>query len=83
MFMCRRSVRPLSAGIWGGYHDLYKCTNVLILADVFETFRKTSIQENGLYPAYRHTSPGLSQETRVELKLLTDHDQYLFIKKGM
>ena len=42
----------------------------------------------GLDPAHYYTSPGLSwdallKKTGVELELLTDYDQQLFIEKGM
>ena len=72
----------------GDYHDLYNRTDVLLLADVFEAFRKTSMSQYGLDPAHYYTSPGLSwdallKKTRVELELLTDYDQHLFIEKGM
>ena len=72
----------------GDYHDLYLRTDVLLLADVFETFRKTCLQQYGLDPAHYYTSPGLSwdallKKTGVELELLTDYDQHLFIEKGM
>ena len=72
----------------GDYHDLYCRTDVLLLADVFETFRKKSMQQYGLDPAHYYTSPGLSwdallKKTRVELELLTDYDQHLFIEKGL
>ncbi|KAK3740268.1 hypothetical protein RRG08_031987 [Elysia crispata] len=72
----------------GNYTDLYCRTDVLLLADVFETFRKTSQKQYGLDPAHYYTSPGLSwdallKKTKVELELVTDYDQHLFIEKGM
>ena len=41
----------------GDYHDLYLRTDVLLLADVFETFRKTSLQQYGLDPSNYYSSP--------------------------
>ena len=67
----------------GDYIYLYCRTDVLLLADVFETFRKTCLD-----PAHYYTSPGLSWDallktTGVELELLTGYDQHLFIEKGV
>ena len=72
----------------GDYTDLYCRTDVLLLADVFESFRKTCLRQYGLDPPHYYTSLGLSwdallKNTRVELELLTDYDQHLFIEKGM
>ena len=73
----------------GDYSDLYCCTDVLLLADVFEAFQKTCHKLYGLDLAhYYYASPGLSwdallKKTGVELKVLTDYDQHLFIEKGM
>ena len=72
----------------GDYTDLYCRTDVLLLADVFESFRKTCQKRYGLDPAHYYTSPGLSwdallKKTGVSLELLTDYDQHLFIEKGM
>ena len=72
----------------GDYCDLYCRTDVLLLADVFETFRRTCQKQYGLDPAHYYTSPGLSwdallKKTGVELELLTDYDQHLFIEGGL
>jgi len=72
----------------GDYSDLYCRTDVLLLADVFEAFRHTCLKQYGLDPAHYYTSPGLSwdallKKTGVELDLLMDYDQHLFIEKGM
>ena len=72
----------------GNYSDLYCRTDVLLLADVFETFRRTCQKQYGLDPAHYYTSPGLSwdallKKTGVELELLTDYDQHLFIERGL
>ena len=71
----------------GDYHDLYLRTDVLLLADVFETFRKTCQRQYGLDPANYYTSPGLYwdallKKTGVELELLTNYDQHPFVEKG-
>ena len=72
----------------GDYHDLYLKTDVLLLADVFENFRKTAMATYGLDPAHYLTLPGYSWDallklTNVELELLTDSNMYLFIEKGL
>jgi hypothetical protein len=72
----------------GDYHDLYLKTDVLLLADVFENFRKTCQVQHGLDPAHYYTSPGLSwdallKKTGMELELLADYDMFLFIEKGL
>ena len=72
----------------GDYSDLYCDTDALFLADVFETIRKMCFRQYGLDPAHHYTSLGLSwdallKKTGVELELLTDYDQHLFIERGM
>ena len=72
----------------GAYSDLYCRTDVLLLADVYETFRKTCLRQYGLDPAHYYTAPGLSwnallKKTGVGLELLKDYDQHLFVEKGM
>ena len=71
----------------GEYHDLYLKSDVLLLADVFENFRRTCLLYYGLDPCHYFSSPGLSWDTMlkmtdVRLKLMTDVDMFQFIKKG-
>ena len=72
----------------GDYHDLYLKSDVLLLADVFEHFRKTCTQYYKLDPCHYFTSPGLSWDamlkmTDIKLELMTDIDVFQFIEKGM
>ena len=58
----------------GDYHDLYLRTDVFLLADVFENFRRTAISTYKLDPAHYYTLPGYSWDallkfTRVSLGL--------------
>ena len=70
------------------YHDVYLKSDVLLLADVFENFRKVSIQNYDLDPCWYYTAPGLSYDamlktTGVTLELLTDIDMAQMIEKGI
>ena len=70
------------------YHDLYLKTDVLLVADLFETFINTCLGCYGLDPCHYFSSPGLSWDamlkmTGIKLYLISDIDIHLFIEKGM
>ena len=72
----------------GEYHDLYLQSDILLLTDVFENFRKACQQYYELDPAHYFTTPGLSWDamlkmTKTKLELMSDVDMFLFIEKGM
>ena len=72
----------------GEYHDLYLQTDILLLTDVFENFRKTCLTYYKLDPLHYITSPGLAWDamlkmTGINLELITDIDMQLFIEKGL
>ena len=72
----------------GDYHNLYLGSDVLLLADVFENFRKTCLEYYKLDPCHYFTSPGLSWDamlkmTNIKLELMTDVDMFQFIEKGL
>ena len=70
------------------YHDLYLKSDVLLLSDVFENFRKTCLKHYNLDPAHYYTSPGLAwdaclKETGHELQLLHDYDMLMMFERGI
>ena len=72
----------------GDYHDIYLRTDVLLLADVFENFRKAAMATYGLDPAWYYTLPGYSWDcllkcTNIRLEQITEANMYLFIEKGL
>ena len=65
----------------GEYHDLYLVSDVLLLTDVFENFRKACMQYYKLDPCHYFTSPGLSWDamlkmTNIKLEVMTDIDMF-------
>ena len=72
----------------GEYHDLYSKTDVILLANVFEAFRKVCLKNYGLDPAHFYTAPGLAwkaclKKTRIRLELLLDPDMLLMFERGI
>ena len=72
----------------GDYHDLYLEADVILLANVFESFRKVCLDNYGLDPAHFYTAPGLAwkaclKKTGVNLELLQDPDMLLMFERGI
>ena len=51
----------------GDYHDLYLQTDVLLLADVFESFRTTSLENYKLDPCHYYTASGMAWDAALRL----------------
>ena len=70
------------------YHDIYLKSDVLLLADVFENFRKKCLKVYELDPCHYYTAPGLAWDaclklTKQELALLTDYYMLMMFEKGI
>ena len=68
------------------YHAHYFKKDVLLLADVFETFIDMCLKYYGLDTCHYFSSPGLSWDTMlkmtdIELEKISDIDKHLFIEK--
>ena len=69
----------------GEYNNLYLCTDVILLANGFESFRKVCLDNYGLDSAHFYTAPGLAwkaclKKTRIRLELLLDPDMLLMFE---
>ena len=61
---------------------------MILLANVFENFRKVCKENYKLDPAWHYTSPGLAWDamlkmTKSELELLSDPQMYLMVENGI
>ena len=70
------------------YHDLYLKTDVILLANVFKSFRKVCLDNYGLDLAHFYTATGLAwkaclKKTGVNLELLKDPDMLLMFECGI
>jgi len=70
------------------YHDFYLKTDVLLLADVFEQFRKTGMENFHLDPALHLTLPSYSWDaclmmTDVKLELICEPEKYLMFESNI
>ena len=67
---------------------MYLERDILLLADVFESFRKMCLEIYELDPVKFLSAPRLDwqaalKNTRVKLELLTDIDMLLMVEKGI
>ena len=72
----------------GEYHDLCLTSDVLILADVFENFRVTCLENCRLDPCHYVSTPKLAWDsmlkmTGINLELTTDVEMHQFIERGI
>jgi len=70
------------------YHNHYLLTDVLLLCDVFQSFRQSVMDHHRLDCLHFFTLPSLSwamalKHTDVKLELITDPDMYLLIENNM
>ena len=70
------------------YHDFYLKSDVLLLAGVFENFRRMYLEMYELDPATFVSAPSLAcqatlKETQVKLDLITDIGMLLMIEKSI
>jgi hypothetical protein len=83
----RETCRLFNITTLGQLHDLYLRIDVLILACVFEDYRRLGLDIFKLDPCYYVSSPSYSFDamlwvTKVELELLTDKEMYNFFEAG-
>ena len=69
------------------YHESYLQYHALFLADVFQSFRNTSLKNYGLSPSHYLSAPAFSCDAminmiKVQLELIPDADMYLVFEKG-
>ena len=82
--------------VWNNFHCrnlldyllLYLKIDVLLLSDVFQSFRTLCKRVHQLDPCQYYTAPGLSWDamlrtTKIQLELLTDESMYKFISNGI
>ena len=70
----------------GEYHDLYLRTNVILLTNVFESFRQVCLENYRLDPSHFYTAPGLAwkaclKKTGIRLELLLEPDMLLMFER--
>ena len=70
------------------YHDLHLKSDVILLSDVFETFRDLCMTNYELDPAWCYTAPGLAWDaalkiTKVEMALLIDIEMLDMVEEGI
>lgn len=80
--------RTFSLSNLGEYTDLYLKSDVLLLTDIFESFRRTCKKNYKLDPAFYVTAPSLSWDamllkTGVKLELIKDLEIIRMIQRGI
>ena len=73
---------------FGDYHNFYLKTDIILLSNIFEEFRRVYMENYGLDPAHFFTSPRLAwqaclKKTGIKLDLITDPDMLLMFERGI
>ena len=79
----KRIWKKLPSKNMGEYHDLYLKSDILLLTDVFENFRKTCLKFYKLDACHYFTWDTMLKMTKIKLDLISDVDMYQFVEKGM
>ena len=84
----KKVFEPFGCENLANYTRLYCESDVLLLADVFESFIDVCFEKYELDPSHYITAPALSWDamlkmTGVKLELLTDPDVHLFFEEGI
>ena len=77
----QRVFKHLNMADLGDYHNLCLLTDMLILADMFKNFRDVCHQHYGLDSAHNFSRQAALKMTDMELDLLTDTDQHMFMEE--
>lgn len=69
------------------YHDIYLKTDVFLLTDVFENFRKLMLKHFKLDPCFYITAPSMAYDamlkfTNVNIELITDPNIFLMFEQS-
>ena len=72
---------------FGDYHDKYLVCDVLLLADIFENFRKSALEKYKLDPANYLTAPSMAWDamldmTKIKLGLIHDEETRLLFENN-
>ena len=78
---------PFKCKDFSVYHWLYLDTDVLLLADIFENFRKMRLEHYKLHPANYLTTASVAWDAmllkaKAELDLISDTEMLTMIEKG-
>ena len=70
------------------YHNIYLKSDVLLLCDIWDNFREVCFNNYKLDVAYYYTAPSLAWDamlkySNIEMELITDYDQFMFIEHGI
>ena len=79
--------KELGCQNFGDYTETYCMADTLQLADVFEAYRKETMETFGIDPAYYPTLASVAEDamlkyTGAEVELLLDENMYMFFEEG-